>query len=458
MNNNKRAVSRLAATIFAVTFALAIPLVCRAQAGPSQANQEQIGTPASSAASQTQESSSPAQGQLTAMATPDPAPQSAAPAAGSTPPAQDQSQTPATPPAAPMPLPTPSMSAPLSTAAPAHTFDAGPFGTVAITGILSGMGLVQNNWVPGDQSSHWDLSNAQVFIQKTTGWWQFYFQGGAYNIPDMGLPFLSTNKTLSNWFGPLPVGFAKFVKGGFSVEVGALPTLIGAEYTFDFENLNIERGLLWNQENAVNKGIQLNEVYKKLTLSFSWNDGFYSNRYTWLTGSAAVALNAANTISFVAGGNAGATKYTTFASPIINNSQIYEILYTYSHGNWYIQPYWQYTNLPKNISVGVPKATSTDGVALLFNYNFKHGISTALRPEYITSSGNAADGSVNLLYGPGSNAFGFTFTPTYQKGGFFIRADYSVAKARSFTPGLAFGLGGTKDTQSRGVIEAGFMF
>ena len=350
------------------------------------------------------------------------------------------------------------MTAPLSTAAPAHTFDAGPFGTVAVTGILSGMGMVQNNWVPGDQSSHWDVSNAQIFIQKTTGWWQFYFQGGAYNIPDMGLPFLSTNKSLSNWFGPLPVGYAKFVKGGFSVEVGALPTLIGAEYTFDFENLNIERGLLWNQENAVNKGIQINEAYKKLTLSFSWNDGFYSNRYTWLTGSVAVALNAANTISFVAGGNAGATKYTTFASPIINNSDIYEILYTYAHGNWYVQPYWQYTYLPKDVTVGVPKATSTDGVALLFNYNFKHGISLALRPEYISSSGNAADGSVNLLYGPGSNAFGFTFTPTYQKGGFFMRADYSVVKARSLTPGAAFGLLGTKDTQSRGVIEAGFMF
>ena len=334
----------------------------------------------------------------------------------------------------------------------------GPFRDVGDWGVLSGIGMVQNNWIPGDQSSHWDVSNAQVFLQKPTGWWQFYFQGGAYNIPDLGLPYLSTNKSLSNWFGALPVGFAKFVKGGFSVEVGALPTLIGAEYTFDFENLNIERGLLWNQENAVNKGIQLNEAYKKLTLSFSWNDGFYSNRYTWLTGSLAYAINSANTVSFVAGGNAGATKYSTFASPIINNSQIYEIIYTYAHGNWFIQPYWQYTNLPKNISVGVPRATSTDGVALLFNYNFKHGVSVALRPEYISSNGSLANGAVNLLYGPGSNAFAFTFTPTWQKGGFFLRADLGVVDARSITPGFAFGKLGTQDTQTRGVIEAGFIF
>jgi Putative beta-barrel porin-2, OmpL-like. bbp2 len=51
------------------------------------------------------------------------------------------------------------------------------------------------------------------------------------------------------------------------VEVVALPTLIGAEYTFSFQNANIERRVLWNQENAVNRGIQLNEDYKKLTAS-----------------------------------------------------------------------------------------------------------------------------------------------------------------------------------------------
>ena len=47
---------------------------------------------------------------------------------------------------------------------------------------------------------------------------------------------------------------------------------------------------MWNQENAVNRGIQLNEAYKKLTASLSWNDGFYSNRYTWLTGFVGLGL------------------------------------------------------------------------------------------------------------------------------------------------------------------------
>ncbi|MGH9377021.1 MAG: hypothetical protein ACRD1J_12780, partial [Terriglobia bacterium] len=73
---------------------------------------------------------------------PAPAPAAAAPAA----------------PAAPQPLAMPTMTAPLQTAVP-HTFNAGPFGNLAITGIISGMGLVQGNWIPGDRSTHWDLSN-----------------------------------------------------------------------------------------------------------------------------------------------------------------------------------------------------------------------------------------------------------------------------------------------------------
>jgi hypothetical protein len=243
------------------------------------------------------------------------------------------------------------------------------------------------------------------------------------------------------------------------VEVGALPTLIGAEYTFSFQNTNIERRVLWNQENAVNRGIQLNEAYKKLSASLSWNDGFYSNRYTWLTGSLAWAFNSANTLSFVAGGNAGQYAKNTLATPLaLNNSQIYEVIYTYAKGNWYIQPYWQYTNVPTNTSIGIAKGATTDGFALLFNYNFKHGLSLALRPEYISSSGTVANGAVNLLYGPGSSAFAFTATPTYQKGGFFTRIDLSVADARDFTKGAAFGPLGLNSTQTRGVIEAGVMF
>jgi hypothetical protein len=376
-------------------------------------------------------------------------------------------QAPAAAPSTPQPLPNPSMTAPLSTAAPPHTFNAGPFGTVAITGILSGMGLVQNNWIPGidNKSTHWDVSNAQIFLQKTSGWFQFYLQGGAYNLPDLGVPFIKTSDSLNDFYGPLPIAYLKLVKGNFNVEIGELPTLIGAEYTFSFENMNVERGLLWNQETAISRGVQVSDTFKKLSLSLSWNDGFYSNVYNWISGTASYAFNSSNTLAFVGAGNVGQTMpnptSTSLATPFLqNNGQIYNIEYTYSHESWTVTPYWQYTRVPANPSIGIPEKASTNGGAVLLNYNFKGGISLAVRPEYITSSGSTTDPlNINLLgYGPGSNAFAFTVTPTYQKGGFFLRGDVSVVDARSATPGFVFGKAGLNTKQTRGVIEAGFMF
>jgi hypothetical protein len=374
-------------------------------------------------------------------------------------------QAPATAPAAaaPMPLPSPSMSAPLATGIP-HEIAAGPFGKVEVTGILSGMGWTEGNHDVGgipDMPTHVDVSNAQVFIQKTTGMFQFYLQGGAYNIPALGLPWTRTVDTVTGLYGPLPTAYIKLVKGNFNVEVGELPTLIGAEYTFDFENMNIERGLLWNQENAITRGIQLNDTYKKLTLAFSWNDGYYSNKYNWLTGSAAYAINSANTLTFVGGGNLNGNARSTFAVPILQNNQmIFNLIYMYSHGNWMIMPYYQYTDVKANPSIGILEGGHTNGGAVLANYNFKHGFSLAVRPEYIKSNGSTATGEANLLYGPGSGGFSFTVTPTWAKDGFFLRGDFSIVHLTNFdtTTGLGFGPDGTKVNQPRGAIEAGFMF
>jgi len=273
------------------------------------------------------------------------------------------------------------------------------------------------------------------------------------------VPFLSTSDTVKNIYGPFPQGYLKLVKGNFNVEVGALPTLIGAEYTFSFQNMNVERGLLWNQENAVNRGIQLNWTHKKLTTSFSWNDGFYSNRYTWFIGSLTYAFNSANTLSFVAGGNAGAYAKSTLATPLyLNNSEMYNLIYTYSHGAWVIQPYFQYTNVPTNTNIGITQGAGTKGGAVLATYNFKRGFSLAVRPEYIKSTGSVSSGTINLLYGPGSGAFGFTVTPTYRKDAFFLRGDLAIVHATDMTAGLGFGTAGQSANQPRGVLEAGFMF
>lgn len=126
-----------------------------------------------------------------------------------------------------------------------------------------------------------------------------------------------------------------------------------------------------------------------------------------------------------------------------------------------ISPYYQYTNVKTNPSIGILNGGHTNGGAILANYNAKHGISLSVRPEYIKSSGGFATGEANLLgYGSGTGAFSFTVTPTWVKDAFFLRGDLSVVHLTNFTagPDLGFGIGGTNTNQVRGAIEAGFLF
>jgi hypothetical protein len=355
------------------------------------------------------------------------------------------------------PLPAPAITGPLQGNSPIN-IDGGPLGKLDLDGVVSGMGLWQGNHVAGDDSTQTDLSNGQLFIQKTTGWWQFYVQAGAYNIFALGTPYLSTDKAVTDLYGPVPVAFVKLVPGkNTSIQIGALPTLMGAEYTFDFENMNIERGLLWNQENAVNRGIQVNQTLSKFTASISWNDGYYSNRYSWLSGSLTYTKGP-HSLEFVAMGNLGQTARQTLATPVQNNGSMYALIYTYTKGNWIIQPYYQHGGVPTNPKAGVLHGASTDGIAALVSRTFKHGFSLTGRGEYIGSTGSTAQNSVNLIYGPGSGAWSLTLTPTYQYQRFFIRGDFSFVRATDFTPGDAFGSTGTNPNQPRGVIEMGFLF
>ena len=371
-------------------------------------------------------------------------------------PANTTAQAPAAAPA-PAALPTPSITGPLQGIPPA-IFDAGPFGKLAVNGVLSGFGMVQGNHVAGDDSKQAALSNGQVFIQKTDGWFQFYVQAGAYNLPALGTPFLATDKAVSNLYGPVPVAFLKLQPGkNTSIQVGALPTLMGAEYTFTFENMNISRGLLWNQENAVNRGIQVNQTMGKFTASMSWNDGFYSNRYSWLSGSLTYA-SGPHSLAFVGMGNLAQTKFQSLATPVQNNGTMYAVLYTFNKAPWIIQPYWQYTNIPTNPSIGVVKGATTNAAAILVSRTFKHGFSLPARFEYIKSSGSASDQSVNLMYGPGSSGTSITVTPTYQRGGFFVRGELAYVHAGSIAPGSAFGSDGTLQHQTRAMAEFGFIF
>jgi nitrogen regulatory protein PII len=206
--------------------------------------------------------------------------------------------------------------------------------------------------------------------------------------------------------------------------------------------MNIERGLLWNQENAVNRGVQANLTTGPVAWSVSLNDGFYSDNYNWLTGTATWTIDKTDTLEVVGGGNFGHTDKNVFPkSPFFyNNSDIFNLIYTYTNAPWTITPYFQYTHVPGSTFLGTPKSASTYGGAVLASYAINDNVSLASRVEYIASTGGAL--SPSLIYGPGSSAMSFTLTPTWQDGIYFLRSDTSLVQAFSTTAGFAFGKAG----------------
>ena len=140
------------------------------------------------------------------------------------------------------------------------------------------------------------------------------------------------------------MAFAKLaLSDSFSIEGGKLPTLVGAEGIFTYQNMNINRGLLWNLEPIIQKGVQANYTIGPVALSVQYSDGLYSDRYNWLVGSAAWTINPTNTLTVVAGGNLGHTDYApVFATSLaLNNGEVYNVIYTYNNAPWTITPYVQ---------------------------------------------------------------------------------------------------------------------
>ena len=164
------------------------------------------------------------------------------------------------------------------------------------------------------------------------------------------------------------------------------------------------------------------------------------------------AFDSSDTLAFVAMGSFSKLNINTFVAPVtLANSQIYNLIYTRTQGPWVISPYIQYTVAPK--VPGLTPSGSTIGAAVLAKYSFTPEFNLAGRVEYISSSGAA-----NLLYGPGSNAWSITVTPTYQKGIFFVRGEASYVSVGSGTPGFIFGATGLATIQTRVLGEIGFIF
>ena len=341
------------------------------------------------------------------------------------------------------------------------SFNAGPLGKISLSGALTGYGHFQSNPVTDDRTARVDFTNLQLIIQKSEGPVQFFIQMGIYSIPSLGA--LNTDvidHTMTRNFGPVPLAYGTVELGeGFSLSAGQLTSLFGGEATFTYENLNIVRGLLFNQSNSISRGLQLAYEKDDLTIAGSVTDGFYSGHLTWFLGAISYQLNEYSKLSLSAGTNFAPTGTDTPVAPLLqNSSSMYNLGYNYTAGPWTLTPFVQFTHVSRDISIGIPESASTYSGAFLANYAFTKDLSLSGRVEYIEQSGRPGIGTVSLLYGPGSKAYSVTLTPTWKHDRFFARCEYSFVGTLDAAPGNAFGRSGNKRNQSVFVVETGFLF
>lgn len=366
-------------------------------------------------------------------------------------------------------LAAPAMSGPLAANPDPMAFDAGPLGQVSVTGQISGVAAIQGNATHaggiGNKGAFADLSNAQIEIQTTQGPLQFYVQAGAYSLPSLGTSYMRATDATDQLFGPVPVAYAKaLLSPAVSIMAGLLPTMVGAESTFTFQNINIERGLLWNQEPAISRGAQVNYTRGPISAALSLNDGYFSGKLNWLSGTLSYAIDPSNSITVVGAGSLSGNGKTSAATPLAqNNNRIFNLIFNHAQGPLSITPYLQYSHVKRDGAIGIDRSARSYGGAVLAKYALGTGWSLGARGEYLKTTGGDCGAQpnctpTNLLYGVKSDAWSLTLTPSYQSGIFFARGELSYTRIAGLEAGYGFGRTLDRTAQARSMVETGILF
>lgn len=373
--------------------------------------------------------------------------------------------------ASPAPAPASSAATPTPQPQPSPTSTSLALGPLSVDGVFSAFSLFTNNVnatgsldtsTGADLSNRTDISNALLIVNKNSGTLRYGFAAGAYNIPVVGF---ALNKTIQNGantslYGALPSVYVEYAPtSNFNLIAGKLATFTGWESTYTYENANIQRGIIWNIETAVSRGLGANVSGPKFNAGLQVNDGYYSGNRLGVEGQISNTPNSNLTLAFVwvvpnssAPGNATAS---------IANKQLYNPMLTYTNGRWTFSPYVLFVTSPSSKALGYATSEHAFGAVLGVSYALSSMWSLPLRVEYGENGSTQSDTGLNanlLGYGPGSSAWTYTLTPTYRRGIFFARAEASQVDVSNFTPGTAFGTSGTLSNQFRTGLETGIQF
>ncbi len=342
---------------------------------------------------------------------------------------------------------------------------------VTVSGIVSGFTFTSNNANAtgaldtasgADLTSRTQLSNALLTVNATSGKLHFTAVAGAYAFPVVGAAINPTfqPQANTNLYGYLPNAYVQYApNANWTISVGKLPTLLGQENGFNFQNPDIQRGLVWNMEPVVSRGVRVAYTGAQVSAALEYNDGFYSGTHRAFEGLLGWNPTSSRSLQFIfiipdANTPSNATAF-------IANKREYDLMYTQQLGKLQLLPYALWVQSPASSALGYAKNQSAFGAVLMASYAFNGTLSLSGRVETLADSSSTSDFTFNsdlVGYGPGSSATTFTLTPAYKTAHLFARGEWSHVAANNVFPSLGFGAAGLRTSQTRLGLEVGAQF
>lgn len=332
----------------------------------------------------------------------------------------------------------------------------GPLGPWQIAGAIAGLAL---GAIPGNANPR-RTANVLISLHKITPAWELFVQTGTYAFPAVLGP--TANIQALPQFGPVPVAYALWKPGdGVSLRAGILPSLLGPENVFTYQNVNIERGVIWNNlENTVSRAAEVDWSRQRWSGSLQFGDGFYSRSFGAVSGLLSFAPRASDTvIAAFLWPNRATPPNATFHDA---NARVLELSWTHSSGAWTWTPALVLFEAPESAADASPRPVRVLATALYGGYRWNPEWSVALRLEG-AANGNldapAGDEHHNPLgTGAGTRLATVTLTPVWSRQQLFVRGEAAWVWLGRFRSGLGFGPRGTGRSQGRAAVELGVAF
>ena len=295
-----------------------------------------------------------------------------------------------------------------------------------------------------DRVTFADLSNAMLNVTANAGKWQANASAGYYAFPTLGVPLAQTYQAGANTrlYSELPLAALQYnFDSHFSVAAGKFAALLGQESPFTWQNLDVQRGLGWNMEPTISRGIQASYTNGPWTLTLQENDAYYSgsNRaFEGLIGFAPTANTSLQFAAIVPGANVPPNPTVS-----IGNKAEYDLMLTQTSGKLQLLPYYLWVTSPSSAALGYTNTGHATAAVLLAAWTFSPQWLIAARYEDARNQSSAADLSPNadlVGFGPGSSAQSFTVTSTlrFDSSG-VLRLEYSSVRPSSGPSQQRFG-------------------